>query len=332
MLASLAQQRVDSVALAADDKGTTYLVVWADDRNDSSPKSNDTDIFGRRVSAAGVVLDSADLAICKVNGAQTDPAVAFYGKDFLVVWEDRRISTTLDEVDIYGARVTPTGTVRDPGGVPLAATTGQDEHGPALASDGLGRSLLTYARYSDRDFGSQRVWGRLVTWGKLPDGAPCAAAAQCVSGFCVDSVCCDSACGGGIAADCQACSTRAGGAKNGVCGPLTTSASCRKSAGPCDLEELCDAKGLVCPADRKAADGTPCPGGSCLAGKCVPRVDAALPDMGDQGTPEQRGCSCRVSGDSGGGLAVLLLLWLVRRRQMGQICHPTASDTVGVKT
>ncbi|HEY0707144.1 MAG TPA: hypothetical protein VGG33_10115, partial [Polyangia bacterium] len=57
------------------------------------------------------------------------------------------------------------------------------------------------------------------------NGTACTLNTDCTSGFCTDGVCCDSACGGGTT-DCQACSTAAGAAVNGVCGLRSTGATC----------------------------------------------------------------------------------------------------------
>ncbi|MFZ2095539.1 MAG: hypothetical protein WAV05_02765, partial [Anaerolineales bacterium] len=43
--------------------GENYFVVWQDLRNDST-RWNDPDIYGARVNKAGIVLDTAGIAIC----------------------------------------------------------------------------------------------------------------------------------------------------------------------------------------------------------------------------------------------------------------------------
>jgi len=56
-----------------------------------------------------------------------------------------------------------------------------------------------------------------ITPGLAPIATTCTANTDCASGFCVDSLCCDTACGGGDPNDCVACSIAAGGSANGTC-------------------------------------------------------------------------------------------------------------------
>ena len=90
--------------------GTNCLVVWYDYRSGSP-----MDIYGARVSAGGVVLDPAGIAISTAANEQVSPAIAFDGTNYLVVWEDRRSGTS----DIYGARVSVGGSVLDPSGIAI---------------------------------------------------------------------------------------------------------------------------------------------------------------------------------------------------------------------
>ena len=105
---SLSANSETSPAVAFD--GTNYLVVWQDNRGSGF------DLYGVRVSGSGTVLDAAGLIISGVNGHQRNPAVAFDGTNYLVVWEDTRNSST---ADIFGARVSPTGNVLDPAGLSI---------------------------------------------------------------------------------------------------------------------------------------------------------------------------------------------------------------------
>jgi hypothetical protein len=107
--------------------GEYYLVVWTDER------SGGDDIYGARVGPTGEVLDPFDIAISTADGDQYLPAVAFDGTNFLVAWTDDR-NGYLDP-DVYGTRVSATGEVLDPQGLPVA--TGSEAQGiPAICFDG----------------------------------------------------------------------------------------------------------------------------------------------------------------------------------------------------
>ncbi|MEO0231243.1 MAG: hypothetical protein ABIM29_01745, partial [candidate division WOR-3 bacterium] len=116
-------QRSPSVAF----DGTNYLVVWMDKRNDP----NYYDIYGARVSTNGVVLDPDGIPISTAAYAQLFPSVAFDGINYLVVWEDYRSGSS----DIYGARVSTSGVVLDPDGIPIS-TAAYWQYSPSVAFDG----------------------------------------------------------------------------------------------------------------------------------------------------------------------------------------------------
>ena len=90
-------QRYGAVAF----DGTNYLIVWQDRR------SGDFDIFASRVAPSGVVLDTGGIPISRAPDWQSEPAVAFDGTDYLVVWHDGRPSRP----GAYCARVTMAGVV-----------------------------------------------------------------------------------------------------------------------------------------------------------------------------------------------------------------------------
>lgn len=87
----------------------------------------------------------------------------------------------------------------------------------------------------------------------MQDGVACEAGEQCESGFCVDSVCCESACKGA----CAACIKGLTGADSGVCAPVKKGTDpdeeCAQDAGQC-LSGVCDGQG----ACGKAEDGAVC--------------------------------------------------------------------------
>jgi len=114
----------DQCAPAAAFDGTNYLVVWQDHRSGC-------DIYGARMTQAGVVLDVGGIVVSTSADGQANPAVAFDGTNCLVVWADIRG----DDQDIYGARVTRAGVVLDADGIALSTATG-DQDNPAVAFDG----------------------------------------------------------------------------------------------------------------------------------------------------------------------------------------------------
>lgn len=136
--------------------GVNFLVVWEDERNGPGT----CDIYCARVTPAGVVLDSTGIAISTAAGDQLQPTVAFDGLAFLVAWHDRRNHP--DSGDIYGARVTPGGSVFDRGAVLLK---GGRQSSPALARGTGDRMLMVYQDWAGnvggRDYSTYRIWGML---------------------------------------------------------------------------------------------------------------------------------------------------------------------------
>lgn len=75
--------------------GSGFLVVWDDRRNDAQG-----DIWGARVDAGGGIV-TPDIVVGGGAWQQVEPAVAFDGTSYLVVWRDQQGATT----DIWGNRV-----------------------------------------------------------------------------------------------------------------------------------------------------------------------------------------------------------------------------------
>jgi hypothetical protein len=78
------------------------------------------------------VLDPQGFVISQAAGYQQTPALGFDGANFLVVWIDQRYS---GDYDIYGARVTPAGTVLDSAGIAVS-TAANMQVSSAVAFDG----------------------------------------------------------------------------------------------------------------------------------------------------------------------------------------------------
>jgi large repetitive protein len=68
------------------------------------------------VSQAGVVLDPNGIPISTAVHEQQAPQVSFGGTNYFVAWQD----SWSGEDDVYGARVSPGGTVLDPAGIPIS--------------------------------------------------------------------------------------------------------------------------------------------------------------------------------------------------------------------
>jgi hypothetical protein len=136
---SVAANNQYSPAIAFD--GSNYLVVWEDYRN-----GNTADIYGARVSPSGMVLDTAGIAISVAVNTQANPAVAFDGTNYLVVWNDNR--NGMDH-NIYGARVNQAGTLLDSSGIAIS-TAGSNQISPALAFDST-NYLVVWEDYRNTD-------------------------------------------------------------------------------------------------------------------------------------------------------------------------------------
>jgi hypothetical protein len=145
--------------------GSNFLVVWEDQRNGSA-----TDIYGARVSLEGNLLDPSGLAISAATDLQRQPHVATNtangsNGDFFVVWrDDRRRGAAANASDIFGARVTDAGVVRDPSGVSIT-NANSDKSFPVVAPGaGMNAWDVPYTRFAaGTQYGSYRVFHRSVT-------------------------------------------------------------------------------------------------------------------------------------------------------------------------
>jgi hypothetical protein len=96
----------------------------------------------------------------------------------------------------------------------------------------------------------------------LAQGTACTDAGQCISGNCVDVVCCDSACTGG----CFACSAQQTDGPDGSCLPVSDGLA---PAGDCPATEVCDGNGSCKCTLCNLPPGTVCANDAvCASGKC----------------------------------------------------------------
>ncbi|MFT3927729.1 MAG: MopE-related protein [Myxococcales bacterium] len=116
------------VAPAVAHDGTNWLVVWSDFRSGAA------NILGTRVrTTTGAVLDPNGFTISNAVDAQSTPAVAHNGSNWLVVWADARNAT--GSSDVYGARVTSNGVILDANGIAMS-TAANVQSAPSVASGG----------------------------------------------------------------------------------------------------------------------------------------------------------------------------------------------------
>lgn len=102
-----------------------YLTKIPDLSNNKPDPGVETDFF-----STGEFLVDTSIVMVPASGRQADPAVAFDGTNFLVVWEDRNYYS-----DIYGARVSQTGVILDAVAIPISVFQGY-QVSPSVAFDG----------------------------------------------------------------------------------------------------------------------------------------------------------------------------------------------------
>jgi len=126
------------------------LVVWADDR---AKATNLTDIYASHLTAAGGVSTTKNgMIIANTTGAETMPAVASNGTDFLVVW--RQVNAGW--YSVKARRVTWTGI---PTGAKYSMVDTKDIiAAPAVASWGSGY-LVAWERKSSISYLSYNIMG-----------------------------------------------------------------------------------------------------------------------------------------------------------------------------
>jgi hypothetical protein len=105
--------------------GSNYLVVWEDYRN------RNYDIYGARVTQAGITLDTNGIIISNYTRRQRKPSIAFDGTNFLVVWEDDR---DYPNTCIYGSRIDTAGIVIDTNDI-IVSPINRDQSKPCLSFD-----------------------------------------------------------------------------------------------------------------------------------------------------------------------------------------------------
>jgi hypothetical protein len=123
--------------------GEQFLVVWEDLRG------SDTTVSAARMGRNGELLDPEDIALPSAFPERAAPAVAFDGTDFLVVWQERKSSSTSYRVS--GIRLGKDGrTVGAPVVISADPSLGNCEQ-PAIAYDGTNYLVVWHYFGSSKD-------------------------------------------------------------------------------------------------------------------------------------------------------------------------------------
>lgn len=160
-----------SSSVASD--GSGYLVAWSTWA--AFGRTPRTDVRATLLDADGTPLDPFGFDLSNGSYSEGAPSIAWNNGVYLVVWEQQMPEWTMpccfpDLVnDVYGARVSPDGTVLDPGGFPIAQVAGSNQQSPDVAPLGDGFVVV----WEDRRADNPGIRGTRVSAGGAvvdPDG------------------------------------------------------------------------------------------------------------------------------------------------------------------
>ncbi len=312
------------VAAYNKDEGTTEKIgaayvfvrtgtVWNEQVKLTATNADQDDRFGTSVAIAG---DTLIVGTPNDDDIPTDSGAAYVYVTDGTSWTEQAKITATDtasgdrfgtyvvlegETALIGSPRHNTGTGNgDEGAAYVFARSGTNwvELGKITAAGGITSDYLGSAIAFDTDTAIIGAYGRdergqysgaaYAFLYKRDLGDPCEVGEHCDSTYCVDGVCCNAACGGGATDDCQACSTAAGAAANGTCGPMVCTDdtvfcngveecqlgvcvspgnNCTGPDGDSDCQESCSEQNKNCLGND--TDGSPCPGGTCQTGVCT---------------------------------------------------------------
>jgi len=149
--------------------GVNYFVVWENEHG--VWPDEDLDIYGARVNQTGTVLDAPGVPICSAPYDQQSPALAFNGKDYMVVWLDERTNDSDPNIQkIYGTRVDTNCEVLDgpasAGGIPINTSAAEYKNNPRVCFDGCNFFVTWWVG----SYGTGSFAARISTDGILIDG------------------------------------------------------------------------------------------------------------------------------------------------------------------
>lgn len=141
--------------------GTNFLVVWEDIRKDEYSQ-----ISGCRLSQDGQILDKGGFTISLTESYGFQPAIAYDGMNYLVVWQSQHPFTYMA---IKAARLTPSGGILDSSAIKISDTYSLGRGKPVIASSGINFLVV----WTDVPSGNPGIYGaRVSPQGTLLDTTP----------------------------------------------------------------------------------------------------------------------------------------------------------------
>lgn len=119
--------------------GTNYLLVW---QADAIAGASNTFIYAVRITPGGVALDATPMLLSSGTRRTTEPAVAFDGANYLVVWADSDglPQTASNFNTVWGRRVSPSGALLDgptnAGALQISSNPSRFRSNPVVAFSG----------------------------------------------------------------------------------------------------------------------------------------------------------------------------------------------------
>ncbi len=113
--------------------GKDFFVVWTEFHNTTG-----WDIYGRRLSQSGLMLDSMSIVICAANQRQRNPSIASDDNEYFVVWHDWRSGR---DYDVYASIVDSLGRVLSSDGF-LICKKPFSQYAPKVAFDGSNYAVI----------------------------------------------------------------------------------------------------------------------------------------------------------------------------------------------
>lgn len=227
-----------------------FVVAWVDRRKDAIK----SDIFVRRFAADGRAVDPLEgVPISAGNAFEGSVAlgVAADGDHVLLSWADARDARPDTATDVFGARFSVGGSLRDPVGFPIASEPGNKI--PVDVRRDPSGSMSVYYLHDDPTLGGQLLRSRTVDLGRARNEA-CAQNQDCTSTLCVGGICVD-----------DPCDVPCGQVADGLCVPSPHGSAPREFQ--C-LGYVCDGLHLTCPSTcntrEDCSQGSECQDGRCF--------------------------------------------------------------------